>query len=955
MPDPTIHAEGGGFAGDIEAGTVIGRDQIVVLSGYTGADLERVLETLREALATKRTTLCAQPATERLAIATPEGPPLVLSAQAATDLAAVAARQASETAYLAALQVHPRYGRWAAQFVPLAGTLTTRDRAPNWVECQPEFTLLELHGEGAQRQLRRTPLNDITEATMQHDTLALLGEPGSGKTTTLYKLALDAARERLTGGEAGVPLYLPLADYRNYATPHDFVAARWRQHVGRDDLDTYLRQGQLLLLCDALNEMPFRNDRDYRARVGAWRRFIADWPGNQVLISCRSRDYSEPLGLHQVEIARLDDARVRDFLAKYVPDHATAAWTCLEDSALLDLVRNPYYLLMLAYLIERGGAWPTRPAELFRGFVRTLLGREAQRGHADWPGEEALEAALAGLAEALQPLGQGTRLPRAEIATRIPQEVATSEGPRAIDPATVVHLGLAATLLDTERVPDDTEHLRFYHHQVQEYFAARALVARFQAGESLADRWRQPRSQREMPDPGPLGDYEPLPPPPTTGWEEPTVLAAGLASDAAAFVDAVRAANPVLAARCVTEGRLDLPDVVARIQADLLHEIEAPRGHLRARIAAGEALGELGDPRFEALQVDGQRVILPPLVEVPGGSFKMGSSRWHVLRLALRGFTAAQDELPRHSVELPPFYIGRYPVTNAEYACFVEAGGYTDEAYWPTPAARAWLQGEGGSGFVNQWLELWQAVQADPEKVLAQLKRSGVSPQQLDAVEQLAQMDEEQVKDLVTKEQVERPRDRPAYWDDERYNHPAQPVVGVTWFEALAYTRWLEQQIQAAGCALQVWRAGQLEALDVNAGTVAVHLPSEAQWECAARGATRRIYPWGRRWASDRANTWEGHVLRPTPVGVYPRGVNALGMHDAAGNVWEWTRSLYQPYPYNPEDGREALDAEGYRVTRGGSWLNFERSARCAYRDRYYPDYFNLDFGVRVVVSLVLS
>ena len=775
MIQPTIHTDGGAaIDGDVEAGTFIGRDQILVLSGYTGAELEHVLATLRAMLAQERASLRADLARERLTVTAPDAPPLTLSAEAADALAGAAARAGDVDAYLAALQVHSRYGRWAKQFVPLAGTLTARAVPPGWTDVPPEFTLLQVQGEGAQRQIRRIPLDDITQATAQYDRLVLLGEPGSGKTTTLYKLALDAARQRLAGGEAKVPLLLPLADYQGYTSPYAFVQARWRQQVGREDVGEYLREGHLLLLCDALNEIPFADDRDYRKRVGAWRRFMQDWPGNRVLVTCRSRDYSEPLGLHQVEIERLDDDRVREFLCKYIPEHAATAWHRLADTSLLDLVRNPYYLQMLAYLVEQGAAWPARVADLFNGFVRTLLDREARRDHPDWPGAEALLTALAAFAETVQPLGAGTRLAREEAQVRIPDEVATEAGTVSLDPEVVIRLGLAATLLDTERAANAAGALvaqvRFYHHQLQEYFAAQALVARFCDGEDLAGRWRQPRLRRAMPDPGPLGDDEPLPPPPTTGWEEPTILAAGLAPRPAGFVEAVRAVNPVLAARCLREARLALPDVAARVRADLRAEMENPKVHLRARIAAGEALGRVGDPRFEEIEVDGQRVLLPPLVEVPGGTYRIGSRWWRVRWLVLTGFTMARDETPRNAVTVPTFYIGRYPVTHAEYASFVEAGGYGDTSYWRTPAACAWLRGEGGGAWLEQWLELWQVLQADPEKTLAQLRRAGWTSRQLAAVEQLAAMDEAVVWEQAGEAEAERPPDRPAYWDDARYN-----------------------------------------------------------------------------------------------------------------------------------------------------------------------------------------
>jgi len=478
MDDSSIHTGGGAAVdGNVTAGTFIGRDQIIVISGYTGEDLERVLAALQEALSTGRADLCADVAQERLTVTAPGAPPILLSSEAARDLLPVAARHADEWAYLTAMLVNPRYGRWASQFVPLAGTLTTFERPPGWTDIPPEFTLLEVSGEGPGRQVRRVHLEDITQATAQHDALVLLGEPGAGKTTVLYKLALDAAHQRLTTGEGKLPLYLSLAGYRDYPSPYAFVEAVWQQFLGGGQAVDRLRRGELLLLCDALNEMPFRDGRDYRERVGAWRRFVGDWPGNQILFTCRSRDYGEPLGLHQVEIERLDDGRVREFLEKYLTDDlAREAWERLEENPLLELVRNPYYLAMLTYILAGGGTWPVNRAGMLEEFVGFLLTREGTRNHPDWVGAHPLRDALSALAESIQPLGEGTRLERREMLARIPTQVEGSDGPVQTPPPAVLRLGLAATLLDIELAPTGEEQVRFYHHQLQEYFAARALV-----------------------------------------------------------------------------------------------------------------------------------------------------------------------------------------------------------------------------------------------------------------------------------------------------------------------------------------------------------------------------------------------------------------------------------------------------------------------------------------------
>jgi formylglycine-generating enzyme required for sulfatase activity len=912
MPDLIDTGGGTSVDGGVNTGggDFIGRDQNIILSLGDLNDEEQntLFSLLEKSLVARRVELRPDSARAQLTVSAPGTPSVSLSEDAASALLGETGRRGDVRAYLSALLVNPRYGRWGNQFVPLAGTLTEQQKCPGWTEIPPEFAELEVRGKGPQRQFRRLKLNDITDALARYPALVLLGEPGSGKTNTLERLLHDAARSALQGESDRVPLLLPLADYRDYPSPQPFLDARWRKQVGSDDLAERLHNGQLLMLCDALNEMPFRDQRDYRARVGAWRQFVGDLPdGNCVVFTCRSLDYSVPLGLPQVEIARLDDPRVADFLHRYLepidPALAAGAWRRLEGSELLDLVRNPWYLRMLAWLLAEGEGWPERRAGLFSRFVSALLIREEHRNHADWPGEEALEKALAALAEGMQPLGEGTRVPRSEALKQLPETIECEDGPVVTPPAVILKLGLAATLLDTTEPGEGGAEIKFYHHQLQEYFAARALLLRFEKGDDLSRRWYALRRAVELPDPGPLRNDEPLPPPPTTGWEEPTVLAAGLAADARAFLEAVCRVNPVLAARCLRESGLAH---AARqkfvVQQELLGMLTESKIHLRARLAAGEALGGLGDPRFQAIEVEGTQLLLPPLVAIPAGSFRMGS-RWWETRFGGR----FADERPRRALWLPAFWIGRYPVTRAEYACFVADHGYRDERWWQTERARAWLRGELDNEALEAWVQQWRSIKANPSL----MQQWGWSERRIRAWDTFfLDLEEGEIRAWASKVIGERSMDWPAYWDDERFNNPSQPVVGVNWFEANAYCRWLTERWHAAGedCPAPLPAGGTLR------------LATEAEWERVARYPSAERYPWGRDRDGERANTEEGHVLRSSPVGVYPSGATKAGVHDLAGNVWEWTLSLYQDYPIRPGDGRDDPESPGPRVLRGGSW-----------------------------------
>jgi formylglycine-generating enzyme required for sulfatase activity len=175
----------------------------------------------------------------------------------------------------------------------------------------------------------------------------------------------------------------------------------------------------------------------------------------------------------------------------------------------------------------------------------------------------------------------------------------------------------------------------------------------------------------------------------------------------------------------------------------------------------------------------------------------------------------------------------------------------------------------------------------------------------------------------------------PEHWEDGKPpgGKEEHPVVLVSWHDAMAYCRWLGE---ATGRPYR--------------------LPSEAEWEKAARGTDGRIWPWGDEWEKKLCNSAEGGPGDTTPVGQYsPGGDSPYGCMDMAGNVWEWTPSVYRDYPYDPEDGREDPKAGGPFALRGGSWLLNRRIARVSYRSRTHPVSFNGSIGFRVVVAPVLS
>lgn len=179
---------------------------------------------------------------------------------------------------------------------------------------------------------------------------------------------------------------------------------------------------------------------------------------------------------------------------------------------------------------------------------------------------------------------------------------------------------------------------------------------------------------------------------------------------------------------------------------------------------------------------------------------------------------------------VPAFALARHPVTNAEYGRFIDAGGYETRRWWT------------GAGWTQRQRWGWTASR---------------------------------------------------YWGGRDWNAPDHPVVGVSWYEALAYCRWL----------------------GATTGRT-ITLPTEQQWQRAAQGDDGRSFPWGETLPDASRCNWQRNVDETTPVDAYPAGASPYGVLDLSGNVWEWTLTGWESGNNAPEN---ASNREPH-LLRGGSW-----------------------------------
>jgi formylglycine-generating enzyme required for sulfatase activity len=317
-------------------------------------------------------------------------------------------------------------------------------------------------------------------------------------------------------------------------------------------------------------------------------------------------------------------------------------------------------------------------------------------------------------------------------------------------------------------------------------------------------------------------------------------------------------ASAELASAALLEFQQAIPDLADQLAKRLVELIEDNKpSEPKLRASAGDTLARLGDPRPG---------VMPPLPMVEAAEGAGVRDAFLFCEIPAGKFLmgsnkkddpdAYDDEEPQFEYEIQQsYFISRYPVTNAQFELFVDdPEGYTNEQ-WYTEAGKKWRR---------------EAEQDRP------------------------------------------PRQGGAF------DLPNHPVVNVTWYEAVAFTRWLTNSLREEKSGLNVWENGKVREVAIDFTTQEARLPTEAEWEKAARGETGGRYPWGNVFDQEKVNN--NMIIGTTSaVGCFPTGQSSYGLLDLSGNVWEWCatewKENYRDYKENND-----LDEDVPRVVRGGAF-----------------------------------
>ncbi len=770
------------------------------------------------------------------------------------------------------------------------------------------------------------PVQPLLTLLQDNEGLIVLGVPGIGKTTWLKYLALQLARGHgeMLGLGNRLPLVLSLSAYASALAERDVplnhFLADFYQNLGftlpvAGMVEAALAQGQALLLLDGLDEAADRNMRHLLSNRLIDFFTIQRQLGNKFVITSRPAGYEAVRlladGLLECTVMPLDKAQFKLFVQQWTAAstrHSTtsdAAETAVtqkehlltlvaENKAVQELAAIPLLLTILLLIQRQGVLLPERRVTLYDVYLRTLLhhwqiARSLDRPPGSHFNVEAILKILAPLALWMHEFNSQRSLVKTGALRRQLISLMTAAGQAAPEKSAETFLQELQSVIGL-LVSIGPDSLGFLHLTFQEYTAALALVR-------LGDNNLNPLQtalQERLAQPG---------------WHEVILLALGILAlvefrpEAAstlmqALLDTAvpeeDAATVLLlgeAAVMIGPESLSLGLKTAVPQA-LVQTAASPALSASERVQAGVLLGQLGDPRPAALLVDEMQFCF-----VPGGPFWLGRKEQ----------AALYDELTE------PFWLGHFPVTQAQFAQFVNAGGYVHAEFWAEAAAvERWRPGE-----VQDWAQRgW---------------RSG------------------------------------PFGYGRPFDLPNHPVVGITWYEALAFTRWLTQR----------WRQQQL----LPDGWQ-VQLPTEVAWEKAARGglqipqqpvilpisqamrqplptaaltdnpAPQRPYPGQTSLTPQNANVNDTAIATSNAVGCFPQA-SPVGCQEMCGNIWEWTSSRFRPYPYEAGDGREALDVKLYDqvVLRGGAYWSDTRAANSTFRARRSPNDQNSSYGFRLILA----
>lgn len=796
--------------------------------------------------------------------------------------------------------------------------------------------------------------------------IVLLGQPGSGKTTMARWLCLRYIALYLAGRSFSIPIYVPLrrVDISAISTVDQLIDAaladldQFTEHPG---LRSYLKSNhnRLSIIMDGLDELPMRSVGGESRKDSLQRLykcldiFLDSDEGHQIILTSRLQDYLlnsyfQYLAAEHLLISDLKMEQIEEGIDSWHRAAQAISVSAQEDgvdwfaraSSIRNLVRNntdlasfaanPLCLNLLQLVYDESDVRYLSVSRICELAIKTLLlarvsdelpSSVVESGMSKLAYHELLVTVLSDIAvvavDSLAAGGDGT-VPFDALQASVTMRVGATTATGFLEYGSLVHPIMTEIVRGQGvLISMNAQSFMFAHSLFRDTLAGRALRA--------------------------LGLDECIRRASSSTWTRVFRHIAGLALDEGAkLFEAIALAHALydrsrlsgsptlLAAAAEIFGEICMSgsptsdtslfqSIVSDVRLTLISFITNQAIPDDGRVELGVLLGRIGDPRIGSSRVSAENATIG-FVGLAEGRFDLGGGG----KEGDEGITNPKyrSVFPAllQNVHVNAFSIGRYLVTNDEYAEFIEDGGYATDVYWLPNGALEWLRED------ERTMERLRALMRDTSMThfYTDLHNGRVT--------------EIEINDAIDAMLF---RKLPLYWYSGTLNGPNQPVVGVNWWEAKAYAKWY----------------GMRKAPGMLTGQLAVDLPTEYEWERSARQSARNpsdtIWLAGSAEVNAHWNRLHRSCAAPAPVGIYPWGSPSPdGPHDLIGNVWEWTSSIR--HQYSAEDVHNAFSNFGLteRIVRGGSWLSSEPlSATISFRSFDPPCNAYDDLGFRVALA----
>lgn len=766
----------------------------------------------------------------------------------------------------------------------------------------------------------------------------LVGDAGVGKTTVMRKLALDLFDQLGSGDDnmKPIPLFVRLdkiAEYMKEDQPLDkaeqalfnYICEHWRPDLTceTDLVVPAIKSCQqpLQLILDGLDEIPSER---LRRKLVAVANQLVNHTSFHIIITSRptavDQSLRDTLSFDEIRLLELNTDQVKKFVHNFFVIYnahdreqgnrdALAFLSALELSeAAQEFAGNPLYLTVMILMHKKFEVLPKRRIELYAEFYEMLL---LQRSSGPVQGKKAIKPVLE------IPIPQGKSITWTEdVYTPLLQRIAFITHSDDQDSVSITRQRVIEAIMQ-QRLQSEVKGISlddfadgFLDFADENLGVVVSRGPFFGFSHRSLQEYLAARHLSEFDDSQQIKDF----------WHKVALKKPDRWLEVVRLLFCTIRQKQFLFPYLEAQFPRDIADtkderVIAMIGAILseLEEFFKDRGGIQSlHQSVAQALTSRRDrshdqPKFFVACSDALALIDEPQVDVAGHQMVLFQPK----KPFDMGSDKGQDsERPVHPVMVSPFWLSKYPVTNKEFAEFIKHGGYEDEAYWFD----------------------------DPS-----------------TGEQFGEF----LKDL--KERL------PRFWLDDQLGKRRllAPVVGISWYEAVAYCRWWTQKYG------EQWAERQGLTHQVK-----MRLPTEAEWEFAARignsekaaGSKPRQYPWGDSPAPnlELANYDESKIEQTSAVGSYPKGATPDGIYDLVGNVWEWCydwldESYYQTcLTETYKTGKPVVNPTGaktgsLRALRGGAWCDNLGILRASFRSRDVPGLRDIDVGFRCVVCELVS